>query len=257
MLTNAADTARAADAVAPMAGAQKVVIVNGSPEILDLLETALDAGHYDVVFVESTTHAYSKIKRIDRETPAADLQGLAPFAVVMDWSSLDTLLVMRLEGPNSWSGDLAVYDIATRSTRDVVATTADETKGRFSPDGRRIAYTSDASGEQEIYVRDITREPVATPPIGKGSFPTWRRDGRELFYIGPNDEMMAVDIAPGAVQPTGLPKQLFRIPLNVFTHVPFAPYDVAPDGQRFLVNLPETPTPLFYIRGVEQWLAKK
>src|SRR6266540_6306572 len=65
MLTNAAtDTARAADPVGPIIGAQKVVIVNGSPEILDLLETALDAGHYDVVFVESSAHAYSQIKRV-------------------------------------------------------------------------------------------------------------------------------------------------------------------------------------------------
>jgi serine/threonine protein kinase len=202
-------------------------------------------------------NGYPKVKRVDRETPAADIPGLDPLAIVIDWSSQGVLLVMRPEAPSSSSSDLAVYDIATRSTRAVVATPADETKARFSPDGRRIAYTSDASGEKEIYVRDITREAVATPPIGKGSFPTWRRDGRELFYLGPNDEMMAVDMAPGAVQPTGLPKQLFRIPLNVFTHVPFAPYDVAPDGQRFLLNLPETPTPLFYIRGVEQWLAKK
>jgi PleD family two-component response regulator len=44
--------------------AQKVVIVNGSTEMLDLLETALDAGHYDVVFVESSQHAYSQIKRV-------------------------------------------------------------------------------------------------------------------------------------------------------------------------------------------------
>ena len=44
--------------------AQKVVIVNGSAEILDLLETVLDAGHYDVVFVESSEHAYSQIKRV-------------------------------------------------------------------------------------------------------------------------------------------------------------------------------------------------
>jgi CheY-like chemotaxis protein len=42
---------------------QKVVIVNGTPEILDMLETVLDAGHYDVVFVESSEHAYSQIKR--------------------------------------------------------------------------------------------------------------------------------------------------------------------------------------------------
>jgi CheY-like chemotaxis protein len=43
---------------------QKVVIVNGTPEILELLETVLDAGHYDVVFVESNGHAYSQIKRV-------------------------------------------------------------------------------------------------------------------------------------------------------------------------------------------------
>jgi PleD family two-component response regulator len=43
---------------------QKVVIVNGSPEILGLLETILDAGHYDVVFVESKAHAYSQIKEV-------------------------------------------------------------------------------------------------------------------------------------------------------------------------------------------------
>ena len=43
---------------------QKVVIVNGSTEVLDLLETVLDGGHYDVVFVESSAHAYSQIKRV-------------------------------------------------------------------------------------------------------------------------------------------------------------------------------------------------
>ena len=43
---------------------QKVVIVNGNPEALELLETVLDAGHYDVVFVESSEHAYSRVKRV-------------------------------------------------------------------------------------------------------------------------------------------------------------------------------------------------
>ena len=53
-----------ADRVAPSTTAQKVVIVNGTPEILGVLETILDAGHYDVVFVESKAHAYSQIKRV-------------------------------------------------------------------------------------------------------------------------------------------------------------------------------------------------
>jgi PleD family two-component response regulator len=69
MLTNAAyaassdaDLGGSDTALAP--GAQKVVIVNGSAEMLELLETVLDAGNYDVVFVESNEHAYSQIKRV-------------------------------------------------------------------------------------------------------------------------------------------------------------------------------------------------
>ena len=63
MMTNAATT----DTLglnAAAATTQKVVIVNGTAEILDLLESVLDAGHYDVVFVESSEHAYSQIKRV-------------------------------------------------------------------------------------------------------------------------------------------------------------------------------------------------
>jgi DNA-binding response OmpR family regulator len=63
MMTNAPTTETLRHAAAA-ATAQKVVIVNGTPEILDLLETVLDAGHYDVVFVESSEHAYSQIKRV-------------------------------------------------------------------------------------------------------------------------------------------------------------------------------------------------
>jgi PleD family two-component response regulator len=65
MMTDAAtntDTLRRYAAMAT--STQKVVIVNGTAEILDMLETVLDAGHYDVVFVESSEHAYSQIKRV-------------------------------------------------------------------------------------------------------------------------------------------------------------------------------------------------
>ena len=68
MLNAAISTTRPAPAasnvVAAATATQKVVIVNGSPEILELLETVLEAGHYDVVFVESNEHAYSQIKRV-------------------------------------------------------------------------------------------------------------------------------------------------------------------------------------------------
>ena len=64
MLTNAATTTDTLRSRGEATLAQKVVIVNGNAEILELLETVLDAGHYDVVFVESNAHAYSQIKRV-------------------------------------------------------------------------------------------------------------------------------------------------------------------------------------------------
>lgn len=64
MLPNAGTTANTLRRANAAATAQKVVIVDGSPEILELLETVLDAGRYDVVFVESSQHAYSQIKRV-------------------------------------------------------------------------------------------------------------------------------------------------------------------------------------------------
>jgi adenylate cyclase len=60
----ALDSHRGSDSTATRPHAQKVVIVDGSTQILELLETVLDAGQYDVVFVESNTHAYSQIKRV-------------------------------------------------------------------------------------------------------------------------------------------------------------------------------------------------
>ena len=65
MLTNEITTTGAAHgATLTAAGAQKVMVVNGSIDVLELLETVLEAGHYDVVFVESSEHAYSQIKLV-------------------------------------------------------------------------------------------------------------------------------------------------------------------------------------------------
>ena len=64
MLTNVTTAESLRQAVLPGTSTQKVVIVNGSPEVLELIETVLDEGHYDVVFVESSRHAYSQVKRV-------------------------------------------------------------------------------------------------------------------------------------------------------------------------------------------------
>ncbi len=103
MMTNAAsETVRRADAPAT-AAAQKVVIVNGSSGILELLETVLDAGHYDIVFVESSEHAYSQIKRV--------IPDLVILCVRMDQS--DVLQVLSMLKLDPGTRDIPVLTYAT------------------------------------------------------------------------------------------------------------------------------------------------
>jgi hypothetical protein len=115
-----------------------------------------------------------------------------------------------------------------------------EAYGQFSPDGRWVAYLSNESGRDEVYVAPFPR------PAGKwqvsttgGVAPRWRRDGKEIFYVAPDNKLMAAAVSGqasafevGAVQP------LFEIHRNgpVIGGYLGYNYDVAADGQRFLVN---------------------
>ena len=74
--------------------------------------------------------------------------------------------------------------------------------GRFSPNGRWVAYVSNQSGQSEVYVRafatDFSSGSASTGGSvlvsrGGGTAPRWRGDGRELFYLAPNGKMMAVE----------------------------------------------------------------
>jgi Tol biopolymer transport system component len=118
--------------------------------------------------------------------------------------------------------------------------------GRFSPDGRWIAYSSDESGRNEIYVRPFDASFAAgsssaggTPITGKwmvskdgGYNPLWRRDGKELFYLSLVGTAMAVDVNTSGVFQAGVPKVLFKLPPGVPS------WDVSADGRRFLTVVP-------------------
>jgi eukaryotic-like serine/threonine-protein kinase len=112
---------------------------------------------------------------------------------------------------------------------------------RFSPDGHWIAYTSDESGRAEIYVRTFSPDSraVASGTGGKwlvstqgGSDPRWRRDGRELYYISPSGDLMAVEISATPTFQAGLPKALFHAPPGSVGNN--STWDVTADGKRFL-----------------------
>jgi serine/threonine protein kinase len=127
-------------------------------------------------------------------------------------------------------------------------TPAVESQAQISPDGKWLAYTSDESGTEHVYVRPFTA-PAPLPEIKwqasslSGREPRWRADSRELYYLEPvaigarRIRMMAVPIETGA-RPVGPSRQLFEFaslgilpPGNSFLYAP------APDGRRFLLDM--------------------
>jgi len=140
--------------------------------------------------------------------------------------------------------------VAERKPARIDNSEFNEAIGRISPDGRWVAYSSDESGRGEIYVRPFdttiaTRTPAATstPVIGKwmvskdgGNNPLWRRDGKELFYLSPDGQAMAVDVNTAGVFRPGTPKALFKVPTGVLF------WDVSADGRRFIMTAPSAAT---------------
>jgi eukaryotic-like serine/threonine-protein kinase len=137
-------------------------------------------------------------------------------------------------------------------------TSANEGQGRFSPTKPlRVAYTSEESGENEIYVANTPGAPNGKWQISTegGYAPRWRADGRELYFVGADlRSIMAVDIEPGTVFRAGTPHMLFQAPspiVGVATDMGFAP---SPDGKTFLLALHGQDAGSSAIHVVLNWL---
>lgn len=123
------------------------------------------------------------------------------------------------------------------------ATTFD---GQFSPDGRWVAYTTRESGRNEVYVVPFDASKLQSgvgaegAPGGKwqissegGQVPRWRKDGKELYYLGLDNAITAVEVDGSGVSfSVGRSQRLFVAPVNPFAST----FDVAPDGQRFVMS---------------------
>jgi Tol biopolymer transport system component len=111
---------------------------------------------------------------------------------------------------------------------------ASEWASDLSPDGRFIAYTSDASRRREVYVRALDSASGEIRVSNEGGLaPLWRRDGRELFYVDDNGRLMAVPVRSLGPPSFGTPEALFTSRLEETSD---RQYDVFPDGRRFLLN---------------------
>jgi len=153
----------------------------------------------------------------------------------LSWSPDGRHLLYRATG-EATNNDLWVLPaFGDRKPFPFAVTPFDEQDGRISPDGRWVAYSTDESGQMEVYVaRFPSGGGKSRISAAGGSHPRWRRDGKELFYLSIADKMMAVDITSAAEDVrVGAAHALFAI------HPPAQPgysYDVTADGQRFLVN---------------------
>ena len=162
--------------------------------------------------------------------------------------TLPTLAGSGPQFPTSWSPDgstLAFHERKPSGERDIwvvslgadpapfLVTPFDERSPRFSPDGKWLAYVSDESGRDDVYVQPFPGPgPKWLVSTGGGIDPVWSRDGRELFYRQ-GDQMMAVTVAPQGEFSAGRPRRLFEIRFDAGGDGPN--FDVSRDGTWFVM----------------------
>jgi len=158
--------------------------------------------------------------------------------LITDWSRDGKYLLYTQIDPKT-SLDLWVLPPdGERKPMPVLQSPYIESAGQFSPDGKWIAYHSTESGRFEVYIRAFPSSAGKWQISNRGgAIPQWRADGKELFYVSPDLKMTAVTIrASAAGVEADTPRELFTAPVAGLISV----YDVAADGQRFLlVERPE------------------
>jgi Tol biopolymer transport system component len=178
---------------------------------------------------------YVHLKSLNDAGTGAGLVAPSWVQAACDWSK-DGQLIYEEWSPETGADLLLLPMSGERKPVSFLQTRFNESEARFSPDGKWVAYISDESGKNEIYVRSRAAPGEKWQVSNAGGVnPVWNRDGRELFYISTDSRLMAVPVKTGNTFEAGTPAPLF----NVAAHrkeYEVAPYDVAPDGQRFIVN---------------------
>ena len=166
-----------------------------------------------------------------------------------DWSRDGRYLVYFAPDPKT-KEDVWVLPLeGDRKPFPAIRGEGNEIGGYMSPDDRFIAYRSDETGRNELFVQTFDPKTASGPgaPAGKwivskgsAGMARWRRDGKELLYISNQGEVMAVPISLSPVFRLGPPELLFRVPGTVFgaTVNPGGIIDVTADNQKFLVEVP-------------------
>ena len=135
------------------------------------------------------------------------------FLTPTDWSADGRFVLYTFSGTFPATSDIwALPLFGDRKPFPVVQTEFTESQGTFSPDGRWIAYTTDETGQPNVYVQPFLRagRKYRISPNG-GRNPHWRADGKELFYLDAAGTMTAVPIDLTASSPAGCQRRFFRL----------------------------------------------
>ncbi|MGB8831673.1 MAG: protein kinase [Candidatus Sulfotelmatobacter sp.] len=168
-----------------------------------------------------------------------------------DWSR-DGKYVLYGRGPDLWFLTFPKL----RATQFLKAASTLKS-GRFSPDGKWVAYSSNESGRWEIYVTSFPEAHGKWQVSNTGGDqPRWRGDGKELFYLSTDNKIMSVPVKTGSNFDAGTPTALFQAnPREMFATSELFSYDVINDGQKFLINT-QLKTEMTPMSVVLNWSAK-
>jgi hypothetical protein len=143
-----------------------------------------------------------------------------------------------LKSPASRSGSGPASGSSPSPMKPLVRTTSIEFNPEISRDSRYIAYQSNESGRDEIWVRPFPRVNDGRWQVstGGGTRPAWSRNGRELFYLDPSNKLTALPVqTSGTTFAAGNPARVLETAYAVAQSYSSRPYDVSSDGQRFLM----------------------
>jgi Tol biopolymer transport system component len=153
---------------------------------------------------------------------------------VFDWSEDNQYALFSVNDPATGNDLWFLPLFGDRKPQALTKTQFAEGGGRFSRDGKWVAYVSNESGSNQVYAQSFPsgghRVQVS---VSGGGNPRWRRDGRELYFLEGRN-LMAVEIkATSSTIEAGIPKTLFQLP-GAFN----ANFDVTANGQRFIFAMP-------------------
>ncbi|MCG6923096.1 MAG: protein kinase [Acidobacteria bacterium] len=187
-----------------------------------------------IVFTSGRDGQYNLyMKRADGSGDAERLTDRGEHQTPRSWSPDGRVLLLNHFDPETGED---IYELTLDDNRTLtpfLKTRFDEGEGKFSPDGRWVAYSSEESGREEVYVRAYPSGEKRLASVKGGFNPLWHPSGREL-YFGSGSSLMAVSVSDRPSLRIGAPRKVLELsaPLSIGQET----IDISPDGERFLVT---------------------